>query len=323
MTWAYKVDGPGFVKRVELPVESRPLIPGQIRLRFRAGGLCGSDMPLLHGVQVESISGLHDGAPIHEIVGEVVESASRSFSVGQRVVGTGGAGAGGIAGLTEMLVESDQNFIPIPDGISDVEAVPIQSIATVIRAANTLPDVTGERIAVIGAGPIGLAFLHLLRQRGAGHLTAIDPVPRKDAALHYGADEFVPTTSAGWVSQLDDASRPKIVIEAVGHQHGTIRDALRAVADWGFVYGFGAADENDYVLPYREMYERGLTLRSGRTLGGWVDVLTAGRDYLAHHRDDFAGYVTHTIPIEDAQTAYSLYARPQVARLKVALTDQG
>ena len=38
-------------------------------LRFRAGGLCGSDMPLLQGSSVESVSGAHGGAPMHEIVG--------------------------------------------------------------------------------------------------------------------------------------------------------------------------------------------------------------------------------------------------------------
>lgn len=318
MSWAYQVEAPGFVKRVESRNESRPLAPGQVRLRFRAAGLCGSDMPLLHGIRVDSVSGVHDRAPIHELVGEVVDSASDVLTVGQRVVGTGGARDG----LSQFLVESDQAFIPVPDELGDAEAVPIQSIATVIRAAHSLPDVTGRRIAVLGAGPIGLAFIHLLRKRGAGRITAVDPVPREEAARHYGADEFIPLHSSRWVAQLDPASRPEIVIEAVGHQHASIRDALHAVANWGFVYGFGAVDDDDYALPYREMYERGLTLASGRTREGWVDVLAAGRDYFLAHREDFRSYVTHTIPVGDAQAAYSLYARPQAARLKVALVDE-
>ena len=61
---------------------------------------------------------------------------------------------------------------------------------------------------------------------------------------------------------------------------------------------------------------------SGRTLAGWIEVLNAGRDYLTLHRADFADYITHTVPIRDAQTAYSLYARPQVSRIKVALLDE-
>jgi L-iditol 2-dehydrogenase len=318
VSWAYTLDGPGFVKRIERAETGAELEPGQVRLRFLAGGLCGSDMPLLQGMPIESVGGTHDGAPIHEIVGEVIESASGTLKVGQRVVGTGGAAEG----LAQYMVESDQAFVPIPDDFTDAEAVPIQSIGTVIRAANGLPDVRGKSVAVIGAGPIGLAFLHVLRDRGAARITAIDPVPRRDAALHYGADEFVPMQSARWVSTLDDTDRPEIVIEAAGHQHATIRDAIRAVADWGYVLGFGAADDNEYVIPYREMYERGITLASGRTLAGWIEVLNAGRDYLTLHRADFADYITHTVPIRDAQTAYSLYARPQVSRIKVALLDE-
>lgn len=317
MSWAYKVDGPGFVMRVDRDDGDLPLQRGQIRLRFLAGGLCGSDMPLLQGVSVDSVSGMHDGAPIHEIVGEVVESASDVLEVGQRVVGTGGAAAG----LAQMLVESDTSFVPVPDDFTDTEAVPIQSIATVIRAANGLPDVAGKRVAVIGAGPIGLAFVHVLRHRGAGHITVVDPVPRHDAALHYGADEFVAMQSGRWVSMLGQAERPSVVIEAVGHQNATIRDAIRAVANWGYVFGFGAADDDEYVIPYREMYERGITLASGRTLGGWVEVLNEGRAYLIEHRADFAEYITHVVPVDDAQTAYSLYAQPQVSRIKVAIVD--
>lgn len=317
MSWTYKLDGPGSVRRIDGDEARRALEPGEVRIRFRAGGLCGSDMPLLHGTLVEPVSRAHDSAPIHEIVGEVVESASDTLAVGQRVVGTGGA----YAGLAEILIESDRAFIPIPDDLTDVEAVPIQSIGTVIRAANGLPDITGKTVAVLGAGPIGLAFVHVLRTRGARHISAVDPVPRRELALHYGADEFFPMHSSRWLAQLGPAERPDVVIEAAGHQHAAIRDALHAVADWGYVFGFGAVDDDEYALPYREMYERGLTLSSGRTLDGWVDVLNRGRDYLRKFRDDFAGYVTHTIPVDDAQTAYSLYARPQVSRLKVALID--
>ena len=315
--WAYRVAGPGFVERGEQTLGLQPLSAGQVRLRFRAGGLCGSDMPLFFGIAVDSVGGLHGGAPIHEIVGDVVESQSEVLRVGQRVVGTGAVGLG----LSEMLVESERSFIPVPDELSDVEAVLIQSIATVIRAANRLPSVEGLRVAVVGAGPIGLTFAHVLRQRGAAHITAIDPVPRHDAAEQFGADEFVPTHSSNWVAQLDPLRRPQVIVEAVGHQHATIRDSLRAVANDGVVYGFGAADDDEYSLPYREMYERGLTLMSGRTISNWVDVLEAGRDYFLFHRREFESLVTHSVPVERAQEAYELYAKPQVSRLKVVMVN--
>ncbi|MFD2421959.1 zinc-binding dehydrogenase [Amycolatopsis pigmentata] len=315
MMWAYRVDGPGFVRRIERPDDRRELAPGQVRLRFMVAGLCGSDMPKLNGIVVRKGTPAHDGAPIHEVVGEVVESASATLPVGQRVVGTGG----GVTGLCEFLVVPDQRLIPVPDALGDVEAVSIQSLGTVLRAADRLPDLSGKRVAVIGAGPIGLSFLHVLKQRGAAHLTSIDPVDREDTARRYGADEFVRMRSTQWVDTLQDHERPAVVVEAVGHQHASITDALRAVADHGFVYGFGSPDDPDYVLPYQQIYERGLTLHAGRTLGDWHGVLAGSRDYLLKHRDDFSDYVSHVIPASDAQTAYSLYARPQRGRLKVAI----
>lgn len=313
--WAYRLTGPGFVERCDRPDDERELGPGQVRLRFKVAGLCGSDMPKLNGIIVRKDAGDNDYAPIHELVGEVIESASSELSVGERVVGSGGRANG----LSEFHVESDQAFIGVPADLGDAEAVTIQSLGTVIRAAGLFPDVAGRRVAVIGAGPIGLAFCHVLKHRGAAHLTSVDPVERDEAARHFGADEFVRLRSTQWAESLDDKSRPDIVVEAVGHQHATITDALRAVATKGFVYGFGSPDDPDYALPYQQVYERGLTLRAGRTLGGWLGVLRDGRDYLLKHRDDFKSYISHEIPVSEAQTAYSLYARPQAGRLKVAI----
>ena len=310
------MDGPGFVKRVERPEPEADLEPGQVRLRFKVGGLCGSDMPKLNGIFVRKGAADNDGAPMHELVAEVIESASSELSVGQRVVGSGGR-----AGLAEFHIESDQTMIAVPDELGDVEAVTIQSLGTVLRAANRLPDVTGLRVAVIGAGPIGLAFCHVLKHRGAAHLTAIDPVDRGAAAREYGADEFVRMRSTQWVETVRADTRPQLIVEAVGHQHATIPDAIRAVADLGFIYGFGSPDDPDYSIPYQQIYERGLTLMAGRTLGGWLDVLRQGRDYLLKHRSDFASYISHTIPAENAQAAYTLYARPQNGRLKVAIVE--
>lgn len=312
--WAFRMEGPGFVRRIECPDDARELATGQVRIRLIVGALCGSDMPKFNRIVVRPKAPWSDDAPLHEVVGDVIESASSSLRVGQHVVGTSDGGA-----LRELMVVSDRTFIPVPEVLGDVEAVTIQSLGTVLRAANELPDVSGRRVAVIGAGPIGLAFCHVLHNRGAAHVTAIDPVEREETARHYGADEFVRMRSTQWVESLRNDARPEVVVEAVGHQHVTVPDALRAVATHGFVYGFGSPDDPDYVIPYQQIYERCLTLHSGRTLTEWFDVMCLGRDYLLEHRADFKGYVSHEVPVEEAQRAYNLYARPQPGRLKVAI----
>jgi threonine dehydrogenase-like Zn-dependent dehydrogenase len=259
--------------------------------------------------------GGYGSAPVHEIVGEVTETAAPGFAVGDRAVGTLGRGAG----LEELMVASASRLIPAPRELTDVEAVTVQSLATVLRAAAKFPCIEGVRAAVLGAGPIGLAFCHVLRNRGVGHISLVDPVEREAIARAFGADEFHHMSSAGWLRLLRPEDRPQVVVEAVGHQQGTICDAINSVDEHGYVFGFGEPDDADYTLPYKEIYLKDLTLASGRTIEEWPEMLTAAAEYLRCHRADFAAYISHVVPVEDAQRAYSLYAKPQVGRVKVVI----
>jgi L-iditol 2-dehydrogenase len=314
--WAYRLVKPGLVEQVVAPDPGPALTEGQVRLRFLAAGLCGSDMPRFKAVAGPLYNGGGYGsAPVHEIVGEVTETAAPGFEVGDRVVGTLGRGAG----LEEHMVASASRLIPAPRELTDVEAVMVQSLATVLRAAAKFPRTEGLRAAVLGAGPIGLAFCHVFRNRGVGHISLVDPIERAEMASAFGADEFHHMSSAGWLRLLRPEDRPQVVVEAVGHQQGTICDAINSVDEHGYVFGFGEPDDADYTLPYKEIYLKDVTLASGRTIEEWPEVLTAAAQYLLCHRADFAAYISHVVPVEDAQRAYSLYAKPQVGRVKVVI----
>ncbi len=313
--WSYQVVAPGFVQRVEVPDDSGELQEGQVRLRVLVAGLCGSDMPRLNGAKGKSSNDDFGGAPVHEVVGEVIESASPLFKTTQRVVGT----LGSAATLSELVTCSATTIIAVPDGFDDVEAVAIQPVATVLRAAGQFPDIQGRSAAVIGVGPCGLSFCHILKNRGVANVSAIDPVERSETAKAYGADEFFATTSRDWLGRLGNDPRPEVVVEVVGHQNETIVDAIQAVDVGGFVFGFGEVVDPAYVIPCRQIYEKAMAYASGRTTGDWPRVLEEGAAYLAKHKKDFASYVSHVVPLEETQRAYSLYARPQVGRLKVAI----
>ena len=317
--WSYRVVAPGRVERADIPAPSNALAEGHVLLRLVVAGLCGSDMPRLGGSWGRLPEGDFGPAPVHEVVGEVLASASPAFMPSQRVVGT----LGSRAGLAELVTVPATSLIEVPPGFDDLQALAIQSVGTVVRAMGQVPDVAGRRTAVLGAGPCGLTFCSILKDRGAAHITAVDPIDRAETAKIFGADSFVATTSTSWASEAREASseeeRPEVVIEVVGHQHLTVADALHAVRDGGFVFGFGEVDDDNYVLPYREMYRRDLALASGRTIDNWPTVLRGGASYLRAHADVFAGYVSHALAFSKAQEAYSLYARPQAGRLKVAL----
>lgn len=311
--WEFRVVPGGRVERT-VPAEApRELRPGQVRLRFLAGGICGSDIGALSGVSTMDSFESAERAPLHEVAAEVVESADPRFATGQVVVGTG------LTGLASELIEDADRLIPVPAGMSVAEAVAIQPVATVLRAVDTLPPVAGRDVVVLGAGAIGLAFVHVLKRAGAAHVLAVDPVAEREGlARRYGADAFLTGTGQEWAA-ANPAPRPTLVVDAVGRQPEIIRGALTAVADGGFVLGFGSAADGDYAIPFAEMYHRHLTLASGRTRGGWVGVLERGAEYLLAHRADFDGYVSHRIPVADAGEAYALCSRPDATRVKVVV----
>ena len=313
--WAYRLVKPGVVERVVAPDGEPALTDGQVRLRFLAAGLCGSDMPRFKAIAGPLYNGGFGSAPVHEIVGEVMESLSPGLAAGQRVVGTLGRGAG----LEESMVASTSRLIPVPRDLSDIDAVTIQSLATVLRAVAKFPGTEDLRAAVLGAGPIGLAFCHVLRNRGVGHISLVDPIERGEMASAFGADQFHHMSSADWLRSLRPEDRPQVVVEAVGHQQSTLCDAINSVDEHGYVFGFGEPDDADYTLPYKEIYLKDVTLASGRTIEEWPEMLTAASQYLMRHRADFAAYISHVVPVEDAQRAYSLYAEPQVGRVKVVM----
>lgn len=313
--WAYRLVRPGTVERFVVPDIEPQLSEGQVLLRFLAGGLCGSDMPRFKGTHGAFQGAGYASAPVHEVVGEVIATASPGFALGQRVVGTLGRGAG----LAELVVASASMLIPAPEDLSDVDAVTIQSLATVLRAAAKFPAAQGLRAAVIGAGPIGLAFTHVLKTRGVAHVSVVDPVEHAAIAKAFGADEFYNMSSTAWLQVLLTMPRPQVVVEAVGHQQATLSDAINGVDEHGFVFGFGEPDDADYTLPYEELYLKDVTLASGRTIDLWPELLRAAAQYLARHRSDFVPYISHVIPVREAQRAYSVYAEPQVGRVKVVM----
>ena len=313
--WAYRLQQPKVVERIVLPEGRAPLARGDVRVRLTAAGLCGSDMPRFLGTHGPGVDGTYGLAPVHEVVGEVVEATTAQFASGQRVVGA----LGRDGGLAEYVVADGSRLVAVPEELNDVEAVSVQSLATILRAASKLPEPVGKRAVVLGAGPIGLAFCHVLKHYGTAQVTAIDPVDRTGTAEAFGADRFFHMTSAEWLKTLKVADRPDIVIEAVGHQQATLRDAILGVADHGFVFGFGEPDDVNYEVPYEELYLRDATLASGRTTTEWPQVLSAAGDYLLRYRGDFGAYISHVIDAKEAQRAYSLYAQPQVGRLKVVM----
>jgi len=183
--------------------------PRDAVVRVSACGICGSDLTF---VKLGPFT--PDGSPMpigHELAGTVVEvgSAVTRHAVGDRVVvlpgnddlGRIGCGTehGGLA--PQLLVqEADVRLYAVPDGIDLVTAALAEPLAVGMNAVDQAEVHDGDAVAVFGCGPVGLAAIATLADRGITRLVAIDPsAKRRELALELGASEAIdPINEKAW-----------------------------------------------------------------------------------------------------------------------------
>lgn len=204
-----------------LTVESVPvpaLEPGDLLLRVKAASICATDQKIVargHFKIPEGSSRILG----HELVGEVVESPYPDLPPGTRVgvapnVGCGGCSAC-LQGLDNLCASYDAlgitldgalaeyvripavfvrrgNVVPLTGDVSDAELALIEPASCVLAAHEAVNTRCGDRVLVVGAGPMGLMHVLYARATGAGVVVAIDPLPaRREIALRLGADAAV------------------------------------------------------------------------------------------------------------------------------------
>jgi L-iditol 2-dehydrogenase len=306
---------PSTITMIDAPTpDPDRLADGDVLLRVLAGGICGSDLPAFRGTgPVTGHPAPVPGGSLHEVVGEVLAARHPRVRVGSRVVGW----AAWFDGLAEQVVTRGDDVLEYDPALPPTTAVLLQPLACVLDALAFTPDVRGARVAVLGLGPIGLLFTHALKARGAGHVIGVDLVDRTAEAARFGVDEPVRASAAGWVTGLG-ADRPAVVVEAVGHQVGTLTAAIQAIGLGGHVHAFGIPDDPVYPFPMAEFLRRAGTLSAAAVLRR-SDALALANAYLAEHPDLAENYVTDVFELERSQQAFELAARPAPGRAKVVI----
>ena len=314
--WTYRLDGPMRYARFET---DRPdfgaVAAGNVVLEFLAGGICGSDIARCIDGGTESHPG-PEGLSLHEIVGEVVASNS-DLQVGERVVGW----VGKSLGLKQFSETEAEALAPMHPDMDAVSAIPLQPLACVLHGLTRLPeDLTGMSVAVIGLGPVGLLYGHALRDRGAASVVGIDLVDRRDMAATFGFDSTEATISRSWAQIGDNRDHFDLVIEVVGHQVGTLQDAISVCAPEGTIVYFGNPDDRFYPIDFGQMMDKNLILQTGRTpQKRRREAMIRAQEYALRYPDLFDSYITHVFGLEAVQEAYEIAAKPSPDRLKVIL----
>ncbi|MFV0463077.1 MAG: zinc-binding dehydrogenase [Nostocoides sp.] len=297
------------------------LEPGQVLVEVLAGGICGSDMPFFRGSpnrwagsswRGRGAAPGQPGFPMHEVAGRALASRTEDIPVGSHVVGW----ANEFNGLADKVRTDGHSLAPYEKTLAAPNAVLAQPLACVLYAVERLGNVVGLRCAVIGLGAIGMLFAHVLTAKG-GDVVGVDRVDRSAAFDQLDVGRFVRSDSEPWAELLSDAERPEVVVEAVGHQVSTLRDAITAVALSGRIFYFGVPDDDVYPINMESMVRKNLALMAGGTLDR-RRMLSEALEYLEQH-PDLHSLVTHVVPLAEAQRAYDL-VNASANRLKVVVS---
>jgi (R,R)-butanediol dehydrogenase/meso-butanediol dehydrogenase/diacetyl reductase len=213
--------------------------PDEVVLAVRACGICGSDL------HVASAIGAPGTILGHEIAGEVVGLGTDvdpdRWEIGRPVAARPTTGCGRCAyctagrpdhcaafrlvgldrpgGFAELVAVPAAELFGLPASLTGADQALVEPMAIARRALRRTALQPGETVAVIGAGPIGLATTHWARALGAGTIVVSDPAAsRRDLALRLGADVAVdPTNTDLGAAVLQATDRaPAAVIECSG-----------------------------------------------------------------------------------------------------------
>jgi threonine dehydrogenase-like Zn-dependent dehydrogenase len=139
----------------------------------------------------------------------------------------------------DLIAIPVRNLIPLPDTVPDeLGAVATDAVATAYHAVRTRGEVgEGSRVAVWGAGGLGLCGVGIARALGAAHVVAVDPRAEARAfALETGADEALHPDDA--LERITGAGGVDVSLEFIGRPE-TLELAVRSLDSGGRAVGIG------------------------------------------------------------------------------------
>ncbi len=317
-------------------VEVEKPLPGpeQLLIRVAVNGLCGSDHKALQGG--------HSTIPGHEVVGTVVARGSGcETEIGARVAayiplycGTcqfceqgaenlcqqkqGLLGWSTDGGYAEFMLLPDRNALALDDRISFGEGVLLlDTLGTSGHALRLARCWEAESALVIGAGPIGLGAVVMLKAFGVPNVYVSEIAAyRREVAASFGAISIDPTSECltGRV-RTEYRYGVDLVVEAVG-SWPTIRSSLDLVRPGGTINLVGEHwGRIELERPKGSWMINDLTLI--RSFYFPISEFYDNQQLILDETLDVASIASHTFPLEEIEAAYERFGAGQALKVLV------
>jgi L-iditol 2-dehydrogenase len=162
--------------------------------------------------------------------------------------------------MRELMTWPSHLLHPLPDSVSDAGGAMLEPLGVALWALDLGHVPFGGSVAVVGAGPIGLLLIQLLRAAGVSRIVAVEPLAhRREAAVKSGADEVV--------TPRDDISGfgADVAFELAGNDDA-VRIALESVRPGGRVVLGGIPDSDTTTFRASLARRKGLTIAMVRRM---------------------------------------------------------
>lgn len=216
--------------------------------------------------------------------------------------------------MTQRMWVPASQIVPVPTSFDSLKAVMLEPLGVAIHAVDLAKPHLLERVALLGAGPIGLLVLQVLHAAGAGDILVVEPLEhRRKLAAQLGAarvassfDELIDST---------DGEGCSLVVEATNALYG-FRDAVRAARIGGRVVLVGIPDGDTYTLPAAEARRRGLKIKFARRMG---EVYPRAINLIETGKVDVVSMVSHRVGLDETPSAFEALACNAPGYVKVLI----
>jgi 2-desacetyl-2-hydroxyethyl bacteriochlorophyllide A dehydrogenase len=287
---------------------------GEVRVHVRAAGICGSDLHLISWGPMpvtlgHEISGhLDDGTPvaIWPLIpcGRCDRCATGEVTQCRQAV-TQSIGIGREGGMADEVVVAESSVVPLPARVDVADASLVEPIACSLHALRRAGLRADERVAVVGAGMIGLAAVLVARAEGCD----VDVVARHDAQR-----EVATRIGAG----TDPDSEYDVVVDAAGTDAALKKcfDLLRPGGTVALVASYWEPVTFPQFFSIKEPVIVGANMHGHGEDGRDMD---AAAEVLADSPEIATAMITHRFPLDDAAEAFAVAANRAAGAIKVVL----
>ena len=323
----------------DLRLDERPepdLAPGDVLVRFGAGGICGSDLSYWGKGRVGDFALREPLVLGHEVAGEIeaLGAGVSGLAIGQRVAVNPSrpclhcdycrAGRSNLCrnmrffgsaamfphvqgGFAERFTCRADQAVPVPPDMPLAKAALAEPLSVAIHGLTRAGDLLGKRVLITGAGPIGMLLTLAVRHAGASLIAVTDLVDEPLAlARQAGADETINVATAQERLAAFEANKGffDIGFEATGAPPA-LGSLVRAIRPGGRIVQLGMMPPGEVGVPVNMLMAQEIDLVGAFR---FCEEFHTAVDWLANDRIDVKPVMSAEMPMSDLGSAFEMAA---------------